>query len=506
MDFMSEQKKYNEGIKKLNKSILEDSYSRTFFNDAFQNSYDIYLKNRENPAKFDLETTAYTNGISSEIPEESKEKTLKPIVEFNNSLKNDSLRNFANNTIAKANESTQMSRIKAGFFATQSFKDRLPNDAQMQLDANYFADIDRDYENGDLTREEALKLKEIHEINRFVYALEPIIRDRDINYEEKQALITNILNGETGNEFIDKMPEFSRLELLTNITSKNRQLDEYEENLKRKEETQNKNRWEENLLNMYNYASFNGDPRILEQMIAYQKATAATYEDYKRVDDVYTMIEGKTNPKIKLELDNALSSGALDKQQKLDLVYKSRDFLSTTDYQKMIENINNPVAVEMEKQDVKIAQAEAKAKYGYTPIGKNDAYDWFNYALQRNLAAADTPEKRKTAVKDAFDETDRMFKDRILSASNVEEKRMFVEKYQQYNLTPEGIVADIDSETINLAKQATKKKIIRMSEAGAYKEQAKANVIYGISKQNNLTYQDATLIVEEAIKIENMGK
>lgn len=506
MDFMAEQKKLNEANKELSKNILEESFVRTFYNDALKSAYDSYLRNRENPVNFDVEANAYMNGVSTDIPEQDKEGVLKPILEVNKSLREDTLKRFNENALEKAEENSNLSRIGAGYFATQAFKDFLPNDAQLQIDANYYDDINLDVKNRKLTPKQGVELKEIHEANRFTYAFERVIRNPDISYEDKEVLIDLVLQGKTGNPFIDNMPDYRRLELLTNVTNKNKQIDEYEEHLQKKGKVEEKNNWERGLLNLYNYANADGNPRYIEEMADYLKATAPSKEDYDRVDNVYSIMEGKTNPKIKLELDNALNSGALNKQQKLDLVYKSRDFLSTADYQKTIDNINNPVSVEMERQDIKIALAEAKAKYGYTPLGSNDAYDWFNYALQRNLAVADTPEKRLNAVQKAFDETDKMFADRVISAYGVEAKRKFIEKYQRYGLTPEKIVSDIDSETISLAKQETKRKVVRMSEAEAYKNQAKANVIHDVMIQNNLTYQDATLIVEEAQKIENMGK
>ena len=503
MDFMAEQKKYNEAVKDFNDKLLGDSYSRSFFNDALSNSYETYLKNRDNPAKFEVESSAYIEGVSSEISEEDRDGVLKPILHLNKSLREDSLKNFNDNALEQADSSSIMNRVSAGNLAVRAFKDGLPTDAQMELDANYFNTIEEDVRFGRLTPKQGIELKDLHAENRFTSALQKVLSDKTISADDISELIYRIENGITGNEFVDKLTPTQRMEMLRKAASINKQIDDYEKHLRERQQTTNKNSWEDRQLYLLNYANAGGDPRLIEQMADYQKATAQTQEDYNRVDDVYKTLEGKTNPRIKQDLDNALNDGSLDKQQKLDLVYGSREFLSVKDFQDYIKNINSPVEQELEQQDIQIALKEAKAKYGYNPLGSNNAYDWFVYEINRGLADADTPDKRAKVVENAFSNTDKLYGDRIEPAYRVEATRKFVQKYDS---NPETIATDIDNEAVLLAKQGTGRKVVTPKDTIPYQQQAESNVIQQYMRNKNLTYQDATLMIEEAKKIKNMGQ
>lgn len=504
VDFKTEQKKYLDAVNAFNNKLYGDSYSGTFFNDALRNSYEQYLKNRDNPEKLTVETDAYVDGISKNIPEEEKQGVMKPILEMNKSLKEDSLKNFNDAALEQADNSITMNRIEAGNLAVAGFVNNLPTDAQLVLDANYFDKIGNEVRIGHITDEQGIKLKDYHIERRFIYALQNVLRDKGVPEEDKADLVDKIATGKTGNKFIDSLDAPLRLEMLKNAVSTNRQLDEYQEHLSKKDAVAKKDYFDSQYLNTLRYASAGGDPRVLDDMITRLRAIAPSDEDFNRIGNIYKAMERQTSPEIKLELDNMISSGKVSQEEMLRQVNNSERFLSVKDYGELVDRIKNPVAETLKSQEYQVAMAAAKAKYGWSPERINGSYDWFMYKLYDGLAKADTPEKRAKVIDDAFKSTDAMFSDRTQTSANVGAIEVFAKKA---GMTPESIAIDVDNEARTLARQALKgKQIIKKDETVPYLDRAKSNVIKRMMKNKNMLYQDAVMIVDEALQIQGMEK
>lgn len=475
---------------------IQRSFNMNLFNESFDKLNKIAEINQDNPAQLEIEADAYIDGTLSEIDGDTKEvydvlKTQK------NGLVDQAFRRFTANQTVNAENEISENLYKSGQIALDSYKKKLPEKIQVLESANYIKNINDSLSQGKITPNQAVELYENFSRDIIINHLGDILRDPSVSVEEKQEWIYKMIDGKTGEPSVDNASPNLRMKAVQSLLSANRQVEEYNEYMQKNVDASEKDTWEQQYLAAANYASFGGDAQTLLDMTNYLKSTAKSIEDYNKIDDIYKSLDRQTDVRVKSNIDNALNSGLLTKQEKLDLVDKNQQFLSLKDTNDLLTQINDPVERLMETSQVKLAIQEARALYGYNPMGQNNSLEYFNYELRSRLANASTKEDISNAIKSAFDETDKMYSDRT-SAGRVRAIKKFTEKY---DTKPE----DINSMIINRIRELDKKAITNRELREKITPQAEADVVDQIVRQKGLTYDDATVMLQEAKKINSGG-
>ena len=344
-----------------------DYYANSFNLETTQSLNRLAVANKNNAAGFLSASDSYLKGVSENIPAHLKGKILYPI-----QVKAQS----AYNTILKQQMVDQETYMSEQFmfdteirvrntanlnFATTDEDERASNDIAMaELEMSLRSQVGKP---GGITAEYAMKkMGEARKSAAFSYVYNTV-KGSDMDSDQSAKFFDSVVNGRTGNLYLDTLSPSERVEALTYSIGQYSKVEE-EENRRTEllvdKADQNIDGAEIQFLD----ALGENPDMTYEELIGYKQNAmrfALTAEQRDAVNKFFSEDKITTSPIVKSDFDMKLSEGSLTMQ---DLkVARLNNILSFEDFTTYAVALKQPLSQNKKSDAWKLIEADMKARY-----------------------------------------------------------------------------------------------------------------------------------------------
>lgn len=229
-----------KAIEEFNKKLIEDSFSSTFFNDSLKKLTEIGSATPDNPAQISIDSDAYIEGTTTDIPSMDVEKISSPLKIVKQSFEEQALKNASDKQLETADDQAMKNTFDAADMAQASIENGYPEKVQAVMQSNFMNKLDEDVKYGRLSARDAITLNDINVRTIVRQTYNNVINNKSLSVEQKLKLREQIINGRTGDASIDNLPIGIRVDALNDVE------DQYEKLEKRERQMIENADWETN--------------------------------------------------------------------------------------------------------------------------------------------------------------------------------------------------------------------------------------------------------------------
>lgn len=354
-------------LQKQNEETLKTDYARQFFLGRIK-AIEELNKQYAGPAEFATFANADLSGSVEEIPEEYRKSIVSVPQRTIDAFTEEKAQKQTEEQVADANNRNSTSVYQAEDLAYKASVKDYPVDVQAAYTSMFIDTIESEYARGKMSAKYKQDVLLDHAKNVSSNVLGRYLTSKELKTEAKLELVRNFINGNTGNEAIDKYSSpAERIDYLGNVLGFVIRYDNYEESLRKEDERIRKENFEtlyanavdtvvnENL-NLYEIQD------LMKQLRVYAKGP----EENQKVSELLNVAFPKdSSPLAVLEMEEAKKNGTFDTA--LVLKHVSMGTLVGADAKKYLREANEPLNVNLSTETAKMLIDVAKVNFANNP-------------------------------------------------------------------------------------------------------------------------------------------
>lgn len=439
-----------DNIQKETQALVQDAYNTSFYNDSLSHLATIAEQYKDNPAQLEVEGSAYISGLSSELDSADTERITAPLIEVKNAYVKQATENFGQQQLDNASKQTIHDVFVSKSMAEQASEEGTPDTVQATLAANFFSDVDAAVQSKRLSIKDAIQLRDDYTRNLVISNYGSISRDPRISTEQKLKWRQKFIDGQTGEETIDKMmtPE-DRLNAVLKIESSNNELELREARMKKAIDDQLEDTIEgqmASLLKQKISGKLVGKQYdAAKQSLMMQAKTPEQIKKIEQMDDLFDI-----TPDTKLRMSEAEQNGTANEAFYWGLW--NEGFIPTETYIQKVEGLSNSLHTSLNSSKGEQIKNRMKSVFNYDNMGKNEAYNvaWSAYSdYLANLDHVATSEEHEAAYKQAMEVAKAFPGDTI----NYDERQQKIDFYSEAGLPYYTVDNEYTNSLVDVSRQ-----------------------------------------------------